>query len=435
MSYVPNRHLCPEPWQRMLVDLRGDVVPCCARRWNDTFGNIKHQRWQDIWNGEAYQKLRAEMRESGYEKTCPDCELIKTQGIPPVCLKEETLDGPQDYTKNGRLFLKEFSEARTVLESTCIHLTIFPSGKCNLQCIQCAQRLGDLRKNSLGESSLQLILDLLPTLDMLCLSGGEPMVQKEYTYCIENIEKFKHLTLSMSTNGILLDDEQLQHIHKFKGCDIGISVDAGSRQVYEKVRRGNWDILYNNILNISQNKKDDPRFFFAGSYTINKLNVLDLCNYITMCMSLQMSSCFYSIEYFPPDLRPDIFCNVDEETRGWEKIFDEALCLAEKFDNACFPKAFSTEGQYTMLPSLKEYVGRILRGIERASLYKPREFSFGKAFARKFVVIVHSETNEHLAYGYCDDLGKVTIRVPSDSYSAKIYDDRYVAQRLGLFHF
>ena len=427
--------LCPEPWQRMVVGLSGQVVPCCFRPWKDAFGNLKHQSWQEIWNGEHYQKLRSQMKELGHEGACPDCLIRKTNGIPPLAVKPELIQGQAPYAINARLLLKEYVEAQPVLEAKCTSLTLSPSGKCNLRCIQCAQREAHFYKESIGENSLKAMQELLPVLDVLGLGGGEPMVMDEYRYCIDNIKNLGHVTFSLITNGVLLDDDQLSNILKFYSGDIGISVDAGSGDVYEKVRGGSWDTLHDNLVNLSQKRAKNPNIFFAGSYTINKLNVLDLSNYIELCTSLKFSSCFYYVWHYPPDLRPDIFCDVDQETVGWEGAFTKALSLAEKFDDARFPEAFNKGKQYSMLPFLREYIQIILDGMAKSRTYAPRRFFFGEKFAEKFVVISDTATKKHIAYGYFDNTGNTTIRVPSEAYSATIYDDRYLYNSLDVFHF
>ena len=53
---------CAYPWQQMLVDLTGDVVPCCYWSGYGNFGvplgNTNKSSIEDIWNGEGYQNLR-----------------------------------------------------------------------------------------------------------------------------------------------------------------------------------------------------------------------------------------------------------------------------------------------------------------------------------------------------------------------------------------
>jgi radical SAM protein with 4Fe4S-binding SPASM domain len=53
---------CAYPWQQMIIDLTGEVVPCCF--WSGygnvgkPLGNTNESSVAEIWNGEAYQALR-----------------------------------------------------------------------------------------------------------------------------------------------------------------------------------------------------------------------------------------------------------------------------------------------------------------------------------------------------------------------------------------
>src|SRR4051812_32094156 len=53
---------CAYPWQQIIIDLTGEVVPCCF--WSGygnsgrPLGNTNEQTIEEIWNGPAYQELR-----------------------------------------------------------------------------------------------------------------------------------------------------------------------------------------------------------------------------------------------------------------------------------------------------------------------------------------------------------------------------------------
>src|SRR5262249_50029789 len=52
---------CAYPWQQMIIDLTGEVVPCCF--WSGygnsgkPLGNTNVQTVDEIWNGEAYREF------------------------------------------------------------------------------------------------------------------------------------------------------------------------------------------------------------------------------------------------------------------------------------------------------------------------------------------------------------------------------------------
>ncbi len=70
-STYPPHMPCPFPWQHMVVQWNGDVVPCC-RDFNGTIrlGNITRSSLQDIWNGSQYEDFRRNMATGRDLPTC-----------------------------------------------------------------------------------------------------------------------------------------------------------------------------------------------------------------------------------------------------------------------------------------------------------------------------------------------------------------------------
>lgn len=67
---------CPFPWQYMVVQWNGDVVPCC-RDYNgvNKLGNVLEASLKEIWNGAAYENFRERMATGIFEDNsiCPEC--------------------------------------------------------------------------------------------------------------------------------------------------------------------------------------------------------------------------------------------------------------------------------------------------------------------------------------------------------------------------
>lgn len=73
--YMP----CPFPWQYLVVQWDGTVVPCC-RDYNgvNTVGNVREQSLREIWNGERYADFRRQHRTGrfGSNEFCHNCMEI-----------------------------------------------------------------------------------------------------------------------------------------------------------------------------------------------------------------------------------------------------------------------------------------------------------------------------------------------------------------------
>jgi radical SAM protein with 4Fe4S-binding SPASM domain len=73
---------CAYPWQQMIIDLTGEVVPCCFWSGYGNFGkplgNTNEQSLAEIWNGEGYRELRQRLtRGSLDDHPCGNCTAYR----------------------------------------------------------------------------------------------------------------------------------------------------------------------------------------------------------------------------------------------------------------------------------------------------------------------------------------------------------------------
>jgi MoaA/NifB/PqqE/SkfB family radical SAM enzyme len=64
---------CYYPWTAVNILESGDVTPCCISN-AMIMGNLKKQSFADIWNGKAYQRLRARVNTKPYG-ACKNCGM------------------------------------------------------------------------------------------------------------------------------------------------------------------------------------------------------------------------------------------------------------------------------------------------------------------------------------------------------------------------
>lgn len=70
--------VCHQPFDVMVVNWNGDVMPCCAV-YGDKFslGNVFESGIEQVWNGEAYEKCRTFLKNYGpKQNTCSVCEVV-----------------------------------------------------------------------------------------------------------------------------------------------------------------------------------------------------------------------------------------------------------------------------------------------------------------------------------------------------------------------
>jgi len=74
-----SKEVCPLPFMGLMIQSNGDVVACCVDWAKDTLlGNIHHESFDKIWNGEALKKFKMMHleRRRGENKACKDCTYL-----------------------------------------------------------------------------------------------------------------------------------------------------------------------------------------------------------------------------------------------------------------------------------------------------------------------------------------------------------------------
>jgi radical SAM protein with 4Fe4S-binding SPASM domain len=70
-----ERQPCYAPWTHALVAADARVAPCCSAP-RVTLGNLQEQTFADIWQGEAYRRLRQAMRDGTPLPHCAGCDVF-----------------------------------------------------------------------------------------------------------------------------------------------------------------------------------------------------------------------------------------------------------------------------------------------------------------------------------------------------------------------
>ena len=139
------------------------------------------------------------------------------------------------------------------------------SNACNMACLHCSPEYSSLWAKklnysgpTLGLRSEQVLLiceDLkkISTIRRIVLSGGEPLVNKNFYKCLEVLSEHSHaneIVLSFHTNlnpGRSINFDYLNEaLKKFKETYMVVSVDGG-KKLYPIFRGGDWNILLSNI--------------------------------------------------------------------------------------------------------------------------------------------------------------------------------------------
>ena len=65
--------ICAEPWQRLLIDVNGDVYPCIPMVLAHRLGNVFETSLNDMWNGMKVNELRDHLQNQNINTLCRIC--------------------------------------------------------------------------------------------------------------------------------------------------------------------------------------------------------------------------------------------------------------------------------------------------------------------------------------------------------------------------
>lgn len=217
-----NRFTCDWIFNQLVVLSDGKVVCGCADPYGERpLGHLDQQSLYDIWTGEKVKEIRRGLNQ-GHACFCHPCGLKL-----PLKDNEPIPQAPEHLEILPRIYLE-------------------PTVLCNLSCFKavCHPKSGILESRASKSMSLdqfKAILDEVgPKLVRLDLFNyGDPFVHPRAVDKIEYIkEKYPHIYLYISTNGLMLDEEKIKRIIRAGLDEITFSVDGPDQETYQRYRQG-----------------------------------------------------------------------------------------------------------------------------------------------------------------------------------------------------
>ncbi|WOF15385.1 radical SAM protein [Methanoplanus sp. FWC-SCC4] len=135
------------------------------------------------------------------------------------------------------------------------------TNRCNLSCIHCPHSVEDYHKNNpviyLDESLNKKMVDEVATYGKGCVqyirytADGEPLLHPKIYEMLLYAKENSGAVVTLTTNGTLLNEKNLDKLIKSNIDVIDISIDAHYKETYEKIRvGGSFEKVVNNVLNL-----------------------------------------------------------------------------------------------------------------------------------------------------------------------------------------
>lgn len=228
--------ICNAPSTNLYFSATGVVGPC----WIQMNGE---QRWspehsiRDIWESRFLRDLRSGLGSGSFPGACSRCGDDIERGVQPLAAiyddEHEICDLP-----------------------TSLELEL--SNLCNFECVMCNGNLSSkIRRNRehlpplavpYDGSFVEQVTELIPTLQRIRFSGGEPLLHPIlYEICDRIIELRPDLRIVISTNGSTLNTKVRRLLERAQ-VQINISFESLDAAQYEAIRIGSdHEVLLANI--------------------------------------------------------------------------------------------------------------------------------------------------------------------------------------------
>ena len=228
---------------------------------------------------------------AGYDEL-KDVFQDRLTGYSPDQLKE-AYDEISTLIKEGMLFsddvykdhVIDFKKRSSVVKALCLHI----SHDCNLSCRYCFAQEGEYHQNKrelmsfeVGRAALDFLVENSGSRHNLEVDffGGEPLMNfevvrqlVEYGRSIEG-KYDKKFRFTLTTNGVLLNDEILEYANKEMG-NLVLSID-GRKEVHDKMRpfrggQGSYDAVVDKFKKAADSR-DQMNYYVRGTFTRNNLD-------------------------------------------------------------------------------------------------------------------------------------------------------------------
>lgn len=260
---------CIAPFVGLTVDPNGDVFTDSL--YKAPLGNLKTQSLKEIWESDDWKQLRQDQLTRTINKGCIDCAKKESlighsrrrffntffmYRLPKSQM--EPITDPNGYNLTLRPKVTNFDEP------SFLYLDISTSNKCNLKCIHCRgavstgwipdekklqqSDIADLRSPrygaySMDEDVIEKIFEFpeyFQGLKYVALRGGEPTYEHRNKLILQKLIDLgwnKQITIDISTNATVNDEEFFNLLNQFESVMLYISIE-GVGQMYDYCRGG-----------------------------------------------------------------------------------------------------------------------------------------------------------------------------------------------------
>ena len=207
-------------------------------------------------------------------------------------------------------------------------IEIEASTKCNLRCIMCEHTYWNEASRDMSFEQVKSIIDQFPVLRWIAFTGiGENFLNKDLMKMYEYLtKKWPGIHIELFDTFYFIDEEKAKKILDLGLGTIFISIDAATKETYEKVRASSdFNRVVGNIKRFIELKNERKAYFpeIIFHYVINKINLSEVFTFIDFVKSLGGRTIFFTrllhsfkeVNDLVVDVSPDLSRQVHEKAK------------------------------------------------------------------------------------------------------------------------
>jgi radical SAM protein with 4Fe4S-binding SPASM domain len=187
---------------------------------------------------------------------------------------------------------------RNYLEIRPLHLEMDIVNQCNIRCIMCHFTLESISNRKREDISIadftKVAAEIFPLCGLVSLSfNAEPLLHRKFGELLSIASKYRIPWLYFTTNGLLLDDNKINQIFEHNVKQISISIDAATKQTYERIRMGSqFEKLISNIKGLGRTKERLGSVFpfIHLNFVMMRSNIMELPAFVRLAHELRARS-------------------------------------------------------------------------------------------------------------------------------------------------
>ncbi|WP_419724239.1 radical SAM protein [Sphingomonas sp. HT-1] len=291
-KYQLEGRFCTKPFLELHV-LERSTHQCCASWLDKSAGDLSGAEWQDVWNSQAAQAVRASIHDGSYRH----CNKMACPAI-----QAGTLPTKEEVASRWPGLASLIAEQETVMAAGPEDVNLAYDRTCNLSCPSCrtskiaADEATRQRYDAMQERA---ILPMLRDAKTVFITGsGDPFASKNFRRLMERLtpDEYPDLRFRIMTNAMLFTPrewERFPALHR-RVFALQISIDGASKETHELLRRGaRWEVMQQNLRFAGDLLAQGLIERLSLSFTVQTENFHEMGEGVALADSLNATSIYF----------------------------------------------------------------------------------------------------------------------------------------------